>query len=186
MDQVRQRNESDDDDQSPDQGPMQQFGPFGSGPGSPFRFFGQPGRPQIEHGLGSGVIISPDGYIVTNNHVVEGAVDIRVTMSDKRTFSAKLIGTDPLTDLAVVKINGSDFPSVPLGDSTKLHPGQSVLAFGNPYGFRFTVTSESGSLQPPQARSVHPDRRGNQSRQLRRSAGRCARGSCWDQHLPRV
>jgi serine protease Do len=61
-------------------------------------------------------------------------------MSDKRTFSAKLIGTDPLTDLAVVKINGSDFPSVPLGDSTKLHPGQSVLAFGNPYGFRFTVT----------------------------------------------
>jgi serine protease Do len=119
---------------------MQQFGPFGSGPGSPFRFFGQPGRPQIEHGLGSGVIISPDGYIVTNNHVVEGAVDIRVTMSDKRTFSAKLIGTDPLTDLAVVKINGSDFPSVPLGDSTKLHPGQSVLAFGNPYGFRFTVT----------------------------------------------
>lgn len=131
----------DGNDQGPDQNPMQQFGPFGFGPGSgPFRFFGQPGRPQIEHGLGSGVIISPDGYIVTNNHVVEGAVDIRVTMSDKRMFSAKLIGTDPLTDLAVVKINGSDFPSVPLGDSTKLHPGQSVLAFGNPYGFRFTVT----------------------------------------------
>lgn len=140
MGQLQQRNENDDDDQNPDQGPMQQFGPFGFGPGSPFRFFGQPGRPQIEHGLGSGVIISPDGYIVTNNHVVEGAVDIRVTMSDKRTFSAKLIGTDPLTDLAVVKINGSEFPSVPLGDSTKLHPGQSVLAFGNPYGFRFTVT----------------------------------------------
>src|SRR5690348_7392618 len=115
----------------------QQFSPFGGGP---FRFFGQPPRPQIEHGLGSGVIISPDGYIVTNNHVVEGAVDIRVTMSDKRTFSAKLIGTDPLTDLAVIKINGSNFPSVPLGDSTKLRPGQSVLAFGNPYGFRFTVT----------------------------------------------
>jgi serine protease Do len=137
--QLQQRNQSDNDDQSPDQDPGQQFGPFGFGPGSPFRF-GQPSRPQIEHGLGSGVIISPDGYIVTNNHVVEGAVDIRVTMSDKRTFSAKLIGTDPLTDLAVVKINGSDFPSVPLGDSTKLHPGQSVLAFGNPYGFRFTVT----------------------------------------------
>ena len=136
--QLQQRNQSDNDDQGPDQDPMQQFGPFG-GPGSPFHF-GQPGRAQIEHGLGSGVIISPDGYIVTNNHVVEGAVDIRVTMSDKRTFSAKLIGTDPLTDLAVVKINGSDFPSVPLGDSTKLHPGQSVLAFGNPYGFRFTVT----------------------------------------------
>ncbi|HEX6894448.1 MAG TPA: trypsin-like peptidase domain-containing protein, partial [Bryobacteraceae bacterium] len=114
----------------------QQFGPFG-GFG---RFFGQPSRPQIEHGLGSGVIISPDGYIVTNNHVVQGAVDIRVTMSDKRVFSAKLIGTDPLTDLAVIKISGKDFTSVPLGDSTKLHPGQSVLAFGNPYGYRFTVT----------------------------------------------
>jgi serine protease Do len=61
-------------------------------------------------------------------------------MSDKRVFPAKLIGTDPLTDLAVVKINGSGFASVPLGDSTKLHPGQSVLAFGNPFGFRFTVT----------------------------------------------
>ena len=137
MGQLQQGSDDDPSDQAPDQGPMQQFGPFGPGP---FRFFGQPGRPQIEHGLGSGVIISPDGYIVTNNHVVEGAVDIRVTMSDKRTFSAKLIGTDPLTDLAVVKIGGSDFPSVPLGDSTKLQPGQSVLAFGNPYGFRFTVT----------------------------------------------
>jgi serine protease Do len=67
-------------------------------------------------------------------------VDVRVTMSDKRVFPAKVIGTDPLTDLAVIKINGSNFPSVPLGDSTKLRPGQSVLAFGNPYGFRFTVT----------------------------------------------
>jgi serine protease Do len=95
---------------------------------------------RIEHGLGSGVIISPDGYIVTNNHVVDGAMDIRVTMSDRRIMSAKLIGRDPLTDLAVIKVNGTGFPSVPFGDSTKLHPGQSVLAFGNPYGFRFTVT----------------------------------------------
>jgi serine protease Do len=136
--QLQQQND-DDEQGGPDQGPPQQLNPFGGGMG-PFRFFGQPSRPQIEHGLGSGVIISPDGYIVTNNHVVEGAVDIRVTMSDKRVFPAKLIGTDPLTDLAVVKINGSDFASVPLGDSTKLHPGQSVLAFGNPFGFRFTVT----------------------------------------------
>src|SRR6476659_265534 len=132
-----EQRDGDDDDPSPDQGP-QQFGPFGGA--NPFQFFGRPSRPQIEHGLGSGVIISPDGYIVTNNHVVDGAVDIRVTMSDKRVFPAKLIGTDPLTDLAVVKINGSGFASVPLGDSTKLHPGQSVLAFGNPFGFRFTVT----------------------------------------------
>jgi S1-C subfamily serine protease len=99
-------------------------------------------RPQsnIEHGLGSGVIISPDGYIVTNNHVIDGAVDIRVTMTDRRILPAKLIGADPLTDLAVIKIDGTNLPSVPLGDSTQLHPGQTVLAFGNPLGFRFTVT----------------------------------------------
>lgn len=113
------------------------FGPFGQGP---FRFFGQPRRPQIEHGIGSGVIISPDGYIVTNNHVVNGAVDVRVTMHDRRTFSAKVVGTDPLTDLAVLKISAPNLTSVPLGDSTKLRPGQTVLAFGNPLGFRFTVT----------------------------------------------
>ena len=86
------------------------------------------------------MIISPDGYIVTNNHVIDGAVDIRVTMTDRRILSAKLIGADPLTDLAVIKIEGSNLPSVPLGDSTQLHPGQTVLAFGNPLGFRFTVT----------------------------------------------
>src|SRR6266853_6852099 len=111
---------------------MQQFfGPFGQ--------FGRP-KPQIEHGLGSGVIISPNGYIVTNNHVIDGAMDIRVTMSNRRILPAKLIGTDPLTDVAVIKVNGTDLPNVPWGDSTKLHPGQTVLAFGNPFGFRFTVT----------------------------------------------
>jgi len=104
--------------------------------------FGQPMHPQsqIEHGQGSGVIISPDGYIVTNNHVIDGAVDITVTLTDRRIFHAKLIGADPLTDLAVIKIDATNLPSVPLGDSTKLHPGQTVLAFGNPLGFRFTVT----------------------------------------------
>jgi serine protease Do len=114
---------------------MQQFGPFG-------RQFGMPMRPRsrIEHGLGSGVIISPDGYIVTNNHVVDGAVDINVTMTDRRILPAKVVGTDPLTDLAVIKVNASNLPSVPWGDSTKLRPGQTVLAFGNPFGFRFTVT----------------------------------------------
>src|SRR6202047_3157824 len=122
---------------------MQQF----FGPGNPFgrqfgRQFNFPSQPQnrIEHGLGSGVIISPDGYIVTNNHVVDGAMDIRVTMGDKRILPAKLIGRDKLTDLAVIKVNASDLPSVPWGDSTKLRPGQTVLAFGNPLGFRFTVT----------------------------------------------
>src|SRR4029077_9888575 len=109
------------------------------------RFFGPgfnfgPQQPQIEHGIGSGAIISPDGYIVTNNHVVDGAVDLRVTMSDRRVLPAKLVGTDPLTDLAVIKIEGKNLPNVPWGDATTLHPGQTVLAFGNPFGFRFTVT----------------------------------------------
>jgi serine protease Do len=105
-------------------------------------FFGRQMRPQnqIEHGIGSGVIISPDGYIVTNNHVVDGAVDISVTLKDRRILHAKLIGTDPLTDLAVIKIDGSNFPNAPWGNSTSLRPGQTVLAFGNPFGFRFTVT----------------------------------------------
>lgn len=116
------------------------FGPFGGNPfGRQFRMPSQPQR-RIEHGLGSGVIISPDGYIVTNNHVIDGAVDIRVTMSNKQVLPAKLIGADPLTDLAVIKVSGNNFPSVPWGDSESLHPGQTVLAFGNPYGFRFTVT----------------------------------------------
>ncbi len=120
---------------SEDSQDMQQFGPFGGQFGMPM----QP-QPRIEHGLGSGVIISPDGYIVTNDHVVDGAVDINVTMSDRQILPAKLVGADPLTDLAVIKVNASNLPSVPWGDSTKLHPGQTVLAFGNPFGFRFTVT----------------------------------------------
>jgi serine protease Do len=115
------------------------FAPFG---GNPFgRQFNQPRSQQrVEHGLGSGVIISPDGYIVTNNHVIDGATDIHVTMSNREVLSAKLIGADPLTDLAVIKVNGTNLPSVPWGKSADLHPGQTVLAFGNPYGFRFTVT----------------------------------------------
>jgi serine protease Do len=105
-------------------------------------FFNRPGRQQsqIEHGIGSGVLISPDGYIVTNNHVIDGAVDINVTLQDRRILHAKLIGADPLTDLAVIKIDGTNFPNAPWGNSTALRPGQTVLAFGNPFGFRFTVT----------------------------------------------
>ena len=119
---------------------MEQFfgqnGPFG-------QFFGphmQQRQPQIEHGMGSGVVISPDGYIVTNNHVIDGAVDIRVTTSNRRVLKAKLVGADPLTDIAVLKVNATDMTSVPWGDSKEVRPGQTVLAFGNPYGFRFTVT----------------------------------------------
>jgi len=116
---------------------LQQF--FGPGFGQGFGFHGRP-QPQIEHGIGSGVIISPDGYIVTNNHVIDGAVDIRVTMSNRQIMKAKLVGADPLTDLAVIKVDGGSLPSIPWGDSTAMHPGQTVLAFGNPFGFRFTVT----------------------------------------------
>ena len=97
-------------------------------------------EPQIAHGIGTGVIVSPDGYIVTNNHVVDGATEIKVTLSDRRILTAKLVGTDPLTDLAVIKIDGANFPNIPMGDSSALRPGQTVLAFGNPLGFRFTVT----------------------------------------------
>src|SRR5580693_4321484 len=121
-------------------GLQQFFGPFGKQFGRQFGFGQLRPGPQIEHGLGSGVIISPDGYIVTNNHVIDGAVDIHVTMSNREVYSAKLIGADPLTDLAVIKIDGKNLPSVPWGDSSKLRPGQLVLAFGNPLGFRFTVT----------------------------------------------
>ena len=130
---VFERGESGDNGDS--NGLQQFFAPFDPR-------FGQRMRPEprVEHGLGSGVIISPDGYIVTNNHVIDSAVDIRVTMTDRRILPAKLIGADRLTDLAVIKIEGSNLPSVPLGDSTQLHPGQTVLAFGNPLGFRFTVT----------------------------------------------
>jgi serine protease Do len=108
------------------------------GPGS-----GQqaPQQPQLQHGIGSGVIISPDGYIITNDHVVNGATQIRVTLHDRRILNAKLVGVDKLTDLAVIKVDASDLPAITWGDSSKLEPGQTVLAFGSPFGyFQFSVT----------------------------------------------
>ena len=111
------------------------------------QFFGQGGgraqrqQPQIEHGIGSGVILSPDGYIVTNNHVVEGAVNIKVTLNDRRILPARVIGTDKLTDIAVIKVDATNLPTIAWGDSTQLHPGQTVLAFGSPFGsLQFSVT----------------------------------------------
>lgn len=102
---------------------------------------GQPAPPQLQHGIGSGVIISPDGYIVTNNHVVDGATQIRVTLHDRRVLTGKVVGVDKLTDLAVVKVNVNTLPTIAWGDSTKLEPGQTVLAFGSPFGnFPFSVT----------------------------------------------
>jgi serine protease Do len=110
------------------------------------QFFGNGGRqmpqqPEFQHGIGSGVIISPDGYIVTNNHVVDGATQIKVTLHDRRRLNAKVIGVDKLTDLAVIKVDAHELPAMSWGDSSKLQPGQTVLAFGSPFGyFQFSVT----------------------------------------------
>jgi len=90
--------------------------------------------------MGSGVIVSPDGYIITNNHVVDGASELTVTLPDKREFKAKIVGTDPKTDLAVIKIDASNLPHVRWGDSSKLQVGEYVLAVGNPFGLNSTVT----------------------------------------------
>lgn len=106
---------------------------------NPFREFKSP-RKWKEKSLGSGVIVSPDGYIITNNHVVEQADEVRVTLIDKRSFKAKIIGADPKTDVAIVKIDAKDLPAVHWGDSDKLQVGEFVLAIGNPFGLSHTVT----------------------------------------------
>jgi serine protease DegQ len=104
-------------------------------------FFGDQGNGQPQVGLGSGVIISPDGYILTNNHVVEGADEIEVTLNDSRSARAKVIGTDPDTDLAVLRISLDRLPVITLGNSDTLQVGDQVLAIGNPFGVGQTVTS---------------------------------------------
>ena len=125
-----------------------QMSPFFSDPF--FRqFFGpqsQVPREQREHALGSGVLVSSDGYILTNIHVVRHATAIKVMLSDTRTFDAKVVGADPQTDVAVVKIAGTKLPeAASLGDSSRLRVGDIVMAFGNPFGFNFTVTRGSVS-----------------------------------------
>jgi len=110
---------------------------------NPFHFF-MPFRddvPQERQGSGSGVIISDDGYILTNNHVVENATEVSVDLFDKTSYDAEVIGTDPLTDLAVIKIDAKDLPAAYLGDSDQLKVGQWVMAIGNPLAFRSTVTA---------------------------------------------
>lgn len=92
-------------------------------------------------GIGSGVIISKDGYIVTNNHVIDGSDEIDVTLNDKREFKARLIGADPTTDLALIKIEGDNFPTLPVGNSDELKIGEWVLAVGNPFNLSSTVTA---------------------------------------------
>lgn len=124
---------------SDDQSPMDPF----------FRqFFGNDFNSQLnvprnlrEKALGSGVIVSPEGYILTNNHVVDGATDIQITLSDKRQFKAHVVGTDPKTDIAVLKIDASDLKPITIGDSAKVQVGDISLAIGDPFGVGQTVTS---------------------------------------------
>src|SRR6202046_5664254 len=97
-------------------------------------------RPMREQSLGSGVILTSDGTILTNNHVVEGATDIKVSLSDKREFQAKVIGTDSQTDIAVLKIDATNLPTVPLGDSNQLQVGDLIFAIGDPFGVGETAT----------------------------------------------
>ncbi len=106
------------------------------------RFRNMPREPQErrQRGLGSGVIVRPDGYLLTNHHVVDGSVDIRVELSDRRTYSAKIVGSDPPSDLALLKIEASGLPVLALGDSDRVRVGDVVLAVGNPLGVGQTVT----------------------------------------------
>jgi serine protease Do len=107
------------------------------------RFFGDRFKTPKERkslGLGSGVIVDADGYILTANHVIQGADEIKVTLSDKREFKGKIVGSDIMTDIGVVKIDAKDLPSVKMGDSAKLRVGETVLAIGSPYGLSQTVT----------------------------------------------
>jgi serine protease Do len=106
--------------------------------GRQFQF--QPPQKEREHSLGSGVIVRADGYILTNNHVVDDATDIKVTLSDKREFKARVVGKDARTDVAVLKVDASGLPTLPFGDSSKMQPGDFVLAVGNPFGLNGTVT----------------------------------------------
>ena len=107
-------------------------------------FFGipsEPREPQYQEGSGSGVIISTDGYVVTNNHVIDNASTVEVVLNDKRSFEAKVIGTDATTDLALLKIEANNLPTIPFGNSDELKIGEWVLAVGNPLNLTSTVTA---------------------------------------------
>ncbi|CAM3365659.1 S1C family serine protease [Aequorivita lipolytica] len=111
-------------------------------PTNMMEYFQGGGQPKAMVGSGSGVIISPDGYIVTNNHVIANASNLEVTLNNNKTYTAKVIGTDPNTDIALVKIDGDDdFPFIPFGDSNAVKIGEWVLAVGNPFNLTSTVTA---------------------------------------------
>jgi serine protease Do len=122
-----------------------QGNPFGDFFNDPMfrKFFGQGQvhpRKFKQAALGSGVIVSKDGYILTNNHVVKGADEIKVTLYDKREFTGRVIGADPKTDIAVVKVDAKDLPAIKIGESRSLKPGDVVIAIGNPFGLNQTIT----------------------------------------------
>lgn len=117
-------------------------------------FFGRPQQSQQPSAMatGSGVILSSDGYIVTNNHVIEGAHDIEVVLNDKRTFTAQLVGRDPNTDLALLKVDATGLPTIEIGNSDDLKVGEWVLAVGNPFNLTSTVTA---GIVSAKARSIN-------------------------------
>jgi Do/DeqQ family serine protease len=122
-------------------------------------FFGHPIRRYegVQAGTGSGVILTTDGYIVTNNHVIENANEIQVTLYDKRTLPARLVGTDPATDIAVLKVEAGDLPFLPFGNSDSLRLGEWVLAIGNPYNLNSTITA--GIVSAKGRKMLSPDGR---------------------------
>ena len=135
--------------------------PWGDFFSDPFGFFGNPGgggsqRRQVQtpprEASGSGVIITNDGYIVTNNHVVDGADEITVTLNDNREFAARIIGTDKTTDLALIKVDSKNLPFLTVGDSDKLKVGEWVIAVGNPFNLNSTVTA---GIVSAKARSLY-------------------------------
>jgi serine protease Do len=126
------------DQDLPDDPLFRQF--FGGQGNGQFRGHRNLPEQQREKALGSGVIMTPDGYIVTNNHVVDGATDVRVMLSDNREFKAKIVGADPKSDIAVLKIDAADLPCITVADSSKVQVGDYALAIGNPFGVGQTVT----------------------------------------------
>ncbi|NLO71244.1 MAG: Do family serine endopeptidase [Porphyromonadaceae bacterium] len=117
-------------------------------------------------GAGSGVIISNDGYVVTNNHVIDGASEIEITLNDKRSFKAKLIGTDPSTDIALLKVDGKDLPYISFGDSDNIKVGEWVLAVGNPFNLTSTVTAGIVSAKARNLGIIGTDRYGRRTEKL--------------------
>ncbi|GIX33534.1 MAG: peptidase S1 [Lysobacterales bacterium] len=164
----------------------QGFGPSGEMEELFRRFFGEPGLPQMpiprdQVSSGSGFIITPDGFVLTNHHVVDGADRVVVKMADRREFDARIVGTDPASDVALLKIEASDLPTLKLGDSSKLKPGEWVIAIGSPFGFEHSVTAGvvsgtgrsvgSGQQYVPFIQTDVPINRGNSGGPLINMAG---------------